>query len=222
MYNAKMPNKDDLPSTAQLIRSTGVALAVAVVILFGAVLPAEYGVDPTRIGRLLGLTQMGEIKQQLAEEAAEEDLAAVPDLVEPEVAAPPPIVAASEETATAEPPTDEVEAVVDAEAVWIDEVSITLAPDAAAEVKLVMTEGASAEYEWSVDDGNLNYELHADYPDGDGFHSYKKARGVTGDIGEFTAAFDGAHGWYWRNRSGKDVTVTLRVRGDYSEVKRMM
>ncbi|MBD3771644.1 MAG: transmembrane anchor protein [Rhodobacterales bacterium] len=212
MFNANMPNKDDLPTTAQLLRSTGVALVIAVVALFGAVLPAEYGVDPTGAGRLLGLTQMGEIKQQLAEEAATGEPAPVPVAVVPEVAEP--IV----EVSTPEPSEEMAEALP----VWTDEVSLTLAPDEAAEVKLVMLKGAGAKYEWSVNDGNLNCELHADFPDGDGFHSYKKARGVTGDTGEFTAAFDGAHGWYWRNRSGKDVTVTLRVRGDYSEVKRMM
>ena len=34
------------------------------------VLPAEYGIDPTGVGKLLRLTEMGQIKQQLAEEAA--------------------------------------------------------------------------------------------------------------------------------------------------------
>lgn len=34
------------------------------------VLPAEYGVDPTGVGRLTGLSEMGEIKVQLAKEAA--------------------------------------------------------------------------------------------------------------------------------------------------------
>ena len=33
------------------------------------VLPAEYNIDPTGVGRALGLTQMGEIKTQLAREA---------------------------------------------------------------------------------------------------------------------------------------------------------
>ena len=212
MFNANLPTKDDLPTTAQLLRSTGVALVIAVVALFGAVLPAEYGVDPTGVGRVLGLTQMGEIKQQLAEEAASEANAPEPATVEPEVSEPVTELAAA---APSEEPVEELP-------VWTDEVSLTLAADEAAEVKLVMTEGAAAEYDWSVDTGNLNYELHADFPTGDGFHSYKKARGATGDTGEFAAAFDGAHGWYWRNRSGKDVTVTLRVRGDYSEVKRMM
>ena len=35
-------------------------------LLVTMVLPAEYGIDPTGVGRVLGLTEMGEIKQQLA------------------------------------------------------------------------------------------------------------------------------------------------------------
>lgn len=54
----------------KLIRSTLIALAVAVLLLVTVVLPAEYGIDPTGIGRMIGLTQMGEIKTRLAKEAA--------------------------------------------------------------------------------------------------------------------------------------------------------
>ncbi len=64
------PSSSDLPSGEQLVRSTVIAAAVAAVLLVVAVLPAEYGVDPTGIGRLLGLTPMGELKVQLAREAA--------------------------------------------------------------------------------------------------------------------------------------------------------
>ena len=58
------------PTSRQLIRSTILAVAVAALLLITCVLPAEYGVDPTGVGRLLGLTQMGEVKMALAEEAA--------------------------------------------------------------------------------------------------------------------------------------------------------
>lgn len=58
------------PSPAGLLKSTLIALAVATVLLVTCVLPAEYGVDPTGIGRVLGLTQMGEVKMAIAEEAA--------------------------------------------------------------------------------------------------------------------------------------------------------
>jgi tetratricopeptide (TPR) repeat protein len=69
MYNTDMPGRAELPTTHQLIRSTLIALVTAAALLVTVVLPAEYAVDPTGAGRLLGLTQMGEIKQQLAEEA---------------------------------------------------------------------------------------------------------------------------------------------------------
>jgi len=70
MYNSDLPTRAELPSSKQLLRSTILALIVATVLLLTVVLPAEYGIDPTRIGRVLGLTKMGEIKTQLAEEAA--------------------------------------------------------------------------------------------------------------------------------------------------------
>ena len=69
MYNEKIPHEKDLPSSKQLIISTLIALSVASVLLITTILPAEYGVDPTGIGKHLGLTQMGEIKTQLKEEA---------------------------------------------------------------------------------------------------------------------------------------------------------
>ena len=58
------------PSALRLLRSTAIALVVAGLILTTVVLPAEYGVDPTGLGRVLGLAQMGEIKARLAAEVA--------------------------------------------------------------------------------------------------------------------------------------------------------
>lgn len=52
-----------------LIRSTLLAAGAAGAILVLFWLPAEYGIDPTGVGGLTGLTEMGEIKQQLAAEA---------------------------------------------------------------------------------------------------------------------------------------------------------
>ncbi|MBU2072764.1 MAG: hypothetical protein KKA68_21225, partial [Gammaproteobacteria bacterium] len=66
MYNTDMPSRAELPSTAKLIRSTIISAIVALVLLVTVVMPAEYAMDPTGVGRLLGLTEMGEIKQQLA------------------------------------------------------------------------------------------------------------------------------------------------------------
>jgi hypothetical protein len=52
-----------------LLRSTVLAAVSAAAILVAVVLPSEYGIDPTGAGRVLGLTEMGNIKTQLAAEA---------------------------------------------------------------------------------------------------------------------------------------------------------
>lgn len=75
MYNTDLPRRADLPTSAQLLRSTVIAAAAAAAILVTIVLPSEYAVDPTGVGRVLGLTQMGEIKVQLAGEAAQAEAA---------------------------------------------------------------------------------------------------------------------------------------------------
>lgn len=87
MYNSNTPNSQDLPSTAKLIKSTILAIIGAGVLLVTVVMPSEYGIDPTGIGRLLGLTDMGEIKTSLAKEAAADALAHSPqvEMSEPDV-----------------------------------------------------------------------------------------------------------------------------------------
>ena len=31
--------------------------------------------------------------------------------------------------------------------------------------------------------------------------------------------FDGEHGWWWRNRTGENVTIILRTSGRYGDIK---
>lgn len=199
MYNADLPTRAELPTTKQLVRSTLIALGAAVVILVTAVLPAEYAIDPTGVGRVFGLTQMGEIKQQLAEEAARDAANAEAPLGEPADAPPP--------AAVADPRSDEM--------------SVTLRPGEGAEVKLAMRAGATAQFEWTVSNGGVvNYDLHGD--GGGRSTSYIQGRGVPGHRGELEAAFDGNHGWFWRNRGTSDVTVTLRTTGEYASIRRVV
>ena len=46
---------ESLPSGSQLARAIGIAVGAAAIILVTAVLPAEYGIDPTGIGEAIGL-----------------------------------------------------------------------------------------------------------------------------------------------------------------------
>jgi len=47
-------------------------------------------------------------------------------------------------------------------------------------------------------------------------------RATPEDQGVLEAAFDGKHGWFWRNRTSKPVTVTLRTEGNYIAIKRVI
>lgn len=228
MYNSDMPSRADLPTSSQLLRSTLIAIGVAAALLVTVVLPAEYGVDPTRIGRVLGLTEMGEIKQQLAEEAALDAAMAEQSAQQGsgETSAEQPVDIAdvsppAEERAiedTSDATVTEPAAVADA---WTDETVLVLRPGEAAEIKLVMQAGATANFEWTAEPGHLNSALHGDGTAGEAI-SYRNGRAETSHAGDLVAEFDGSHGWFWRNRSDETVTMTLKTKGDYSEIKRVL
>lgn len=80
MYNSNMPTNEDLPSTGKLIKSTILAALGAGVLLVTVVMPSEYGIDPTGVGKILGLTDMGEIKQSLVMEAEADAKAHAPEV----------------------------------------------------------------------------------------------------------------------------------------------
>jgi hypothetical protein len=50
------------PSSRKLLLSTAAAIGIAALLLITVVLPAEYGIDPSGVGHLLGLTRIGQIK----------------------------------------------------------------------------------------------------------------------------------------------------------------
>jgi hypothetical protein len=61
------PAIGELPNKKVLNRATLIAAGVAAVLLLTVVLPAEYGIDKTGVGKLLGLTEMGRMKRAAAE-----------------------------------------------------------------------------------------------------------------------------------------------------------
>jgi len=209
MYNTELPTRSELPSSKQLLISTVIAMAVAAVLLLTVVLPSEYGIDPTRVGSVLGLTQMGEIKMKLAEEAkADREAATAQPAAVPATDVPPkatnPAPATSKATATAKS----------------EEMTVTLKPGEAAEIKLEMAKGAVVKYEWTSTGGVVNHDTHGDNPQKQ-FISYKKGTGVAGDAGDLVADFDGSHGWFWRNRGQSEVTVTIKANGAFANMKRV-
>lgn len=220
MYNSETPLRAELPTSKQLTRSTVIAAVCAVALLATVVMPAEYGIDPTGAGRLLGLTEMGETKTRLIKEALA-DAAPASDATAATAAALPP--AASPAPRAASAPAKEVDAAPTEKATaavkWRDEMTITLSPGEGSEVKMRMKEGERAVFAWSVQGGVVNFDAHGD---GDGNSiSYKKGRSVPADTGDLVAAFTGNHGWFWRNRGEEKVTLVLRTSGSYADLKRM-
>lgn len=211
---------NELPTSRQLLRSTLIALVAAGALLVTVVLPAEYGIDPTGVGRVLGLKQMGEIKRQLSAEAAADRAANPP--VDPcgnqrsGLPGPSFVDLLISRAAAAQP------AAMPMLLAKIDEVSATLKPGQGTEIKLTMKKGAKVTYSWKVEGGVVNHDTHGERVGSNNSHSYKKGTAVSGDEGVLEAAFDGVHGWFWRNRGQSDVTVRLKVDGDYADVKRMM
>lgn len=184
------------PTTPQLLKATGLALTAAAAILVTTVLPAEYGLDPTGVGAALGLAALS---------------------------AP---AAPGEKTGPSDPPPDPMPAsavaVVRSEIPFRSgEMSLVLQPGEGAEIKALMRMGQSFVFSWETDAGAVNFDMHGERPNaGDEFSSYWQDRGKASGHGSFTAPFDGSHGWYWRNRGERPVTVTVRISGFFEKLYR--
>jgi hypothetical protein len=221
MYNSSMPSKSELPSTAKLVKSTLLAAAIAAVLLVTVVMPAEYGVDPTGIGKIIGLKKMGEIKVSLAEEA-EADRKADEKASEAKPAKPlaSPIAYEVAHADMAHSSSAPVSAPSSAKVkTKTDEMKVTLPPNKGTEIKVTMQEGKTVKYSWKSEGGSVRYDVHGD-AEGIDYHGYRKGSDEEME-GEITAAFTGNHGWFWRNRNDAPVTITLKTSGEYTAIKRL-
>lgn len=209
MTEPRRPDQPPLPTPRQLAKATAIAAAVAGVLLVTTVLPAEYGIDPTGIGGILGLKAMGEAKQKSDYPAgARFAFLSRPDL--------PSILSDGRYVTSGAVP---VQADVEERT---DEVSVTLKTGETAEVKAFMKAGASFRYVWSTDGGRLNFDFHGEPPNAPSnvFTSYAKGARDRAE-GAFTAKFDGTHGWFWRNRTSQTITVTVKTTGRYEKLERV-
>jgi len=191
MTKFNLPEGAELPTSHQLNRATLLAIGVAGAILVTTVLPAEYGIDPTGIGGVLGLTPMGEMKSGAAPSAAPADAGSGDLTLDPEA----PLVYSLQS----------------------GERSVSLAPGEGREIKAAMQAGGEFDYEWSTGGPPVHYELHGE-PDGgkDGEYSSYSIGASAGEKGKFRAPFAGTQGWYWRNDGSKLVTVTIKAKGSWA------
>lgn len=215
MYNTNIPTERELPSTKKLVKSTILAAIVAGVLLVTVVMPAEYGIDPTGVGEALDLKQMGEIKMSLAQEAEAEKQAAAQATQEAPVSTP-----ALQPTLSEAPVVEPIPVPAVATGNRHDEMTVTLATNEGAEIKVVMKKGEKVTYSWSTNGGAANFDVHGDSKDLKiDYHGYYKGKAQSKE-GVLEAAFDGSHGWFWRNRTASPLTVTLKTSGAYTDIKK--
>ena len=173
----------------RLALASGAALLVAGLVLVIAVLPAEYGIDPTGLGRRLGLIAMSDVQKNL--DAFQAARAAGPS-----------------GAATIAPQEREFKQ---------ETIELKIGPRDSVEYKYRLDKGEALLYSWKAS-APVNVEFHAE-PDGapQGYaESYEKKNAMDGASGTLTAPFAGIHGWYWENTTGGEVIVSLSAAGFYN------
>ena len=197
------------PSGKRIAVSVVVALVVAAVVLVAAVLPAEYGIDPTGIGRLLGLDELTapatrtlEVRDVIGGNERVREVE-IPAFNEP-VPLPNPAVHQVEDRP-----------------IQTRTLTLTLQPDQETEIKTVLRASKVITYTWKTDGGLVYCDMHGHDPAAgqDFFVRYREDQeGATEATGSLVAPFDGEHGWYWLNIHDGPVTITLTVTGFFDDI----
>jgi hypothetical protein len=200
------PFESQPPSARRLLVGIGAAIVAAVVVLVAAILPAEYGIDPTRIGRMLGLTAIhGPTRTLQVEDVVGGNenyrTVAIPQSGEP-IPLPNPAVSQIK--------------MVDAQTRTM---KVTLQEDQETEIKAILGKSQVILYSWQAD-GEVYTDFHGHEPDsGNAFVRYEEQQSGASGRGSLVAPFAGEHGWFWLNIAGKPVTITLTISGYFDDIK---
>lgn len=208
-----------MTDTTHSNRSIGTRLllsaAIAGALLVAFVLPAEYGIDPTGLGKWTGVSALAQdapaasknFGQSLDFNVEEYDL-------------------------TAEQINQSIRGLLHLEDVPFKSETIVLELEDLGEMehKFILSQDTALLYSWKIlnakGDG-VYYEFHghpssadaSNYPEG--FEqAYSKGEGA-GQNGSFTAPFPGYHGWYFMNLEEGPIQIELTVSGYYEEHKEM-
>jgi len=179
-----------MTSTSTLIKSTIIALILAVLVLFSIILPAEYNIDPTGIGAKLGLTALANPLVKNIDNSIDKNTNTNSDNT------------STDKTALKQ---------------HSNAINITVPARGGIEFKFSMLKYQKMQYDWQTNGEQLYFDLHGE-PKGDTtgyFESYAIAT-LSAMKGSFIAPFAGSHGWYWKNKSNNPVLVKLIVTGEYN------
>ncbi len=172
------------PSNRKLLIGGGVAVVAAAAIAVCFVLPAEFGIDPTGVGKALGLTKISEPENIYLERGLKRTG-----------------VFARSDTAPAPEPGAK------------DHWTFDLGPFEGIELKYVVPQGEAMSFFWSAT-GPLDFDMHAHPFEGGTDLTESYAIEKSDHLGgRYVAPFTGIHGWYWQNRGLERVTLTVDAAG---------
>ena len=84
-----------------------------------------------------------------------------------------------------------------------------------------LQKGEKVTYTWFSSGGKVQFDNHGDSAQANvNYHGYGKGTKAN-DEGVIEAAFNGQHGWYWKNRGSESLTITLQTTGPYTEIKHL-
>jgi len=179
----------------EILGITLMSAGIGLLILFGGILPAELGRDPTGLGKLFGTDMLGGQNIPVVQDATGGTSAASATV---------PYVSHFVDISLAP----------GADPDRLDEL----------EYKVKMKKGGAFVYSWEVleiENPNHFYsDFHGHTMQDKGVMTvgdYRKANG-SADNGRLIAPFTGIHGWYFQNQSTRPVTVRLRLAGFYELV----
>ena len=182
------------PKRSTLMLMTGAAVVAGVLIVFGAILPAEFNKDPLGLGKATGLSRLWA--------PAEVEVAA---------------------TAGNQPLAREYPTAYRSDVIEIPLDTGDTGGASELEYKVHLKQGGSYVYSWTVEGITNPEEFYYDFhghtlvsKEGEEMtvSTYKQATG-TGANGSLVAPFEGIHGWYLQNQSARPVKVRLRLSGFY-------
>ena len=205
--------KHPILEKSKIIKATIIALVVGALLLVVAVLPAEYGIDPTGAGKVLGFSKL-----YVPESNQTDDLGMMVStsnlpLIKLEKAGSGPDVARPVE---ADNPAPEEQL-----ATREDETKVVVPAGKGIEFKINMLKYGTMKYEWTTANNEVLYfDFHGEVKQKEEvkevyFESYTISNSHN-MVGTFLAPYEGKHGWFFRNTSNEDVTVNLRLKGQYT------
>ncbi len=199
-----------IPPKSTIIKAVLWAALGAVVLLVCAVLPAEYGIDPVGAGKLFGFSRLY-VPGEATTATSLSGPGKLPALK---------LEKAGSDPSVKRPTEADKPAPAEQYALREDSIQVTVPAGKGIEYKTYMLKYGRMKYEWITDKGILFSDFHGEVaqetPVKDVYYESYTLVYSNNVVGTFLAPYEGKHGWYFRNASQEDITVTLRFKGQYS------